>query len=519
MAINTGRLGTVTFAQESSWGTKATTDKRVSFTGESLSLKLDKKEDGRNVGEVALTDLVTTGKQVDGGIDATLHTDEAGWLAYFALGKSDTPNPAPVAKIFVYYNGSNAYASLTNSSGTITGKSGADAGGAGTDFTLDTSNASYDTVSELTAAIEAITDWNADYVGLDSADTATIADFAETEIDGSYWLKVRGNGLVIQYTGSNAYAQVRKSGDDLILESGANVGSVSADLTLDTSQAANDTLTELQVLIDADPDYTCSLVGEGSTDSGFIGDFTGRSCKAASIFVGATDAWEHKIYLGTATDTEPSFTFLENKTLGTNESLAQVGAKCNSLAMNFNNREIITASLDIIAKDEDPSEVDVSPTIIEHTPYTGNVTRVWEGGYESQKSKSLTITVNNNLDVSGLLGTDYIDEPIRTNVAIEVSSSENLDSTVYLRNKANYTSSTPIEFLVNSQGVDYADSNSSTLYDITIRIRKMELSTYEANMGDPGRIVTELSGQAIKSANYSHIEMYVIDQRSSAYSA
>ena len=401
----------------------------------------------------------------------------------------------------------------------IFGKSGTTQATATQKFSFDTSLVANDTVSELTALIEAVADWNADYVGLGTADTATIADFAETQIDGSIWLRIRGNGLEITYTGANAYAEISMTSGVLVGASGAGSGSAVTDWSFDTSLVTNDTLTELQVLINADPDYSCTLIGAGATSSPLIGDFTIRNITGITYFVGATKAWEHKIYLGGATDVEPSFTMLINKTLGANQSKAMIGTKCNSLALNISNREIIKASLDIVGKNEDVAQVDVSPTIIEHTPYVGNKTRLWENGYESQKSKTLTVNIANNLDVSGLIGSDFIDEPIKGGVSIELSSSENLDNTVYLRNYDKFINSQPIEILFNSEAVDFADSGSNTLYDITGRVRKCNLATYEANIGSPDRLPLDWAGKAVKSTNYSHIEIYVIDGRSAQYSA
>jgi hypothetical protein len=74
------------------------------------------------------------------------------------------------------------------SSSTLYAEVGATSGTASADTnfnttgSIDLTNASFDTATELATAIDGYTGWEAEYVGLSSADTGNIADFSETAL-------------------------------------------------------------------------------------------------------------------------------------------------------------------------------------------------------------------------------------------------------------------------------------------------------------------------------------------------
>lgn len=190
MASNTGRLGKLSFIKEAAWGTYLTPDKALSVTAESLMNKLSHVEDGRFIGEIMQSDMILVGQEIEGGLEVTAHPKEIGPLLFQALMKDASPATSPVAMLLISYTGSNAYASLTMATDVLTGKSGATQGTAVQDWTFDTTSASYDTLTELAAAINLVSDWNAYVIGAGTSDPADIADFTEAQLRGVYVAQV-----------------------------------------------------------------------------------------------------------------------------------------------------------------------------------------------------------------------------------------------------------------------------------------------------------------------------------------
>lgn len=226
-----GRLGKLAHAKESAWGTAVTTDKPLSFTGESLANKIEVKEDGRIIGKVFTTDQIKVGEAVSGGIDVTLHPQEAGWLVDYTLMKESATVAGAQAFLAFYYIGTNTYASVELATNNVIGKSGASVGTASADWTLDKTNASYDTAAELVAAvIAASADWKAYAFGKSDAPMSLLTSLAQTQVYGR-------NALIVPLTSASTTTKIHK-----IIPAGAADAEVSFTAVVDRTLGTNESI-------------------------------------------------------------------------------------------------------------------------------------------------------------------------------------------------------------------------------------------------------------------------------------
>ena len=181
---NTGRLGQASFKKESAWGTYVTPTQGLSIVSEGLATKVDTVEDQRFMGKIFPSDFIKVGETIDGALNVTAHPTEIGPICYWALGKQVASATAPKAYIMISYTGTDAYADVTKTAGTIVGASGATVGTKVGAWTFDTTNALYDTATELAAAISLVSGWTAYVFGYQTAPTAaaTWPDFSLTVI-------------------------------------------------------------------------------------------------------------------------------------------------------------------------------------------------------------------------------------------------------------------------------------------------------------------------------------------------
>lgn len=186
---NTGRLGRVDYEKETTWGVAATSAmKNLRVTSESLTRAIEHVEDGQLIGEIYTTDMVKVADGATGGFEITAHPEEVGPLFYFSLGKQETPGSPSAGYLRVNYTGSENYASLQIASGIMTAKVGADAAAAIADVnfnttgSIDFSDLSFDTLTEVATAIQGYTGWTAQEFGSGAASMASVADQSETPL-------------------------------------------------------------------------------------------------------------------------------------------------------------------------------------------------------------------------------------------------------------------------------------------------------------------------------------------------
>lgn len=380
MSIHTGRNGNVAFKRESSWGSYIAGDVMLRAATSSMSRKIEHEEDPALVSENFTTDQVKISDGAGGGYELKLHPDVAGLLLFGALGGESAVSTPVTAYLVINYTGSIAYARITVASGILTAETSVD----GTTWinsttfnsgnTMDFSNASFDTVSEVATAIDGYTDWTCTYFGLSSGSTSTIANMAAKN------LKTNGK------------------------KSGAIV-----------------------------------LVTKNS---------------------GSTAAKVHTLFPADSTTNLPSFTFTENRTVGTNKSIGYLGSKINNFTLNISAKTLISASLAISSKSEDIDKNDISLSVPNFTAYKASKTQVMMDDLVFDQLKDFSINLSNNVDETGVVGSLSIVEQLRQGATIEISFTCNMTDTNYVY-RSNYINDTPTEFIVYMESDDYCDSANS----------------------------------------------------------
>lgn len=184
----TGRNGNVAIKKETTYGTYVAGDIYTRVSSESLNREITHVEDPALVGSIYTTEMIKTGEQVSGGFETTLHPDTAGIYMHAVLGGESAVTDPNDAYLVISFNGSDSYARLTNSSDVLTAETSTNGSSwaADTNFnatgSIDLSDASFDTFTELQAAIDGYTGWSATLFGNTTATSTNIADFSATNL-------------------------------------------------------------------------------------------------------------------------------------------------------------------------------------------------------------------------------------------------------------------------------------------------------------------------------------------------
>jgi hypothetical protein len=341
--------------------------------------------------------------------------------------------------------------------------------------------------------------------------------------------------LIINYTGASPYARLKLATNNLTAELSADGTTYAADANFgttgvyDLTAAANDTTAELAALINADTGWACSYVGAAAGVTASIPAFTATELVNNSDKVGAmvlgtavtsTAAKVHSVFPAATTTCLPSYTIQVNRTLGTNKSLAYVGSKLGQLSLNISAGELTGASLTVSAKNEevDKNDVTVATPIIQ--AYSALKTRVFLDNIEVTVAKNFTININNALDESFVIGSEYILEQERQSATIDFSGSVNLTTpaTDVYSKRTNYTGDVPSEIIVYMEGVNNADVTNAVPFSVLLRLPRCKFTDFNAPISGPDRIVINMAGQAVKpKATYEHIECKIVDQDVTTY--
>jgi hypothetical protein len=211
-----------------------------------------------------------------------------------------------------------------------------------------------------------------------------------------------------------------------------------------------------------------------------------------------------------------------NRDLGSNKSVAAVGAKINSITLNNTAKDLCKYTLAIDGKNEEIDQTDLSVTVPTVEGFlAANMKIVFEESdgtlTEMDEVKDYSVTINSNLDDNRVIGSYYKKEQVRQNATIEVSFTANNTTTQYgLRD--NYSSDTPLGMYV------YWKSNDTVVtevpYSMLFRIPDVKLTDYNSPLSTPDRLTITGAGTVIKAQNttYSkHLYAYVVDGDTSSY--
>jgi len=344
--------------------------------------------------------------------------------------------------------------------------------------------------------------------------------------------------ILVSYSGVSNYARLTKSGSTITAELSSAGSSWTVDTnwsslgTIDTSLAANDTLSELTAVIAAKTGWDAILFGD-SMGSSLISDFTATNVRSADVRVGgyllksqvtSTTAKMHTIYPAAATLSLPSFSFTLNRVLGANKSIGAVGCKINTIVLSSAAKDLCKYSLTIDGKQESIDQNDTSVTVPTIEGFlAANMKIVVEQPdgslVEMDEVKDYSLTINANLDDNRVIGSYYKKEQERQGATIEFSFTANNTDTQYAL-RTNYTGDTSVGMYIYWKSNDYADTTNSIPYSMLIRIPDAKLTDFNSPLSTPDRLTITGAGKVIKALNTTynkHIYAYVIDADTSSY--
>lgn len=430
----TGRLGNVAFALESTYGTFATATKKIRIISESITKSLTTVADDSLIGQLYPQDVIKVGSTVAGSVETNLHPDEAGYWMKLLLGGEETISEPVQALIIVDYTGSELYASLEKSGDTITAKVGADSGSAAADTnfnttgSIDVSTASFDTATELAAAINGYTGWKATYVGYADADTGDIGDFSA-------------------------------------------------------------------IALTEDGDREQSL------------DF---ACQPSS-----TVAKTHKFYNASADSNLGSASLTIDRTLGTGEAIGLTGIKTNSMSLSVSAADLVKASFDLKGQAEETGKTfpALSATCLE--AFKATKCELWIDDLNVSGLKDISLSINNNLDDATVIGSELNEEPIRQSGSVEISGTVNLGSEFWAK-RSLFLNNTRSQIKIYIEGVDLADSN--VYYSLFINMKAMKFTDFNTSLSSPDRLTVPFSASLVQACGETKpIEIWVVNTDTTVY--
>lgn len=344
--------------------------------------------------------------------------------------------------------------------------------------------------------------------------------------------------LAIGYDGSRAYARVTKAADVITAEVSDNGSSWIADTNFSSTgsvtvtAAAYDTLSELSAYIHGRTGWNAVYFGD-DCDSSTLAALAATNLYSADAKVGAallnvkpssSAAKTHKIIPAGATVNLPSFSFLINRVLGTNKSVAAVGAKINSLSLKASAKDLCKFTVEINAKQElnDKTDTGLTASTVEAF-IASNMKIVMEENdgtlIEFDEVKDYSITINANLDDNRNIGSIYKKEQERQKASIEISFTANNSSGQYAP-RTDYIGDDPVGFFLYWKSTDYADAANLVPFSIMIRIPAAKLTDYNSPLSTQDRLVITAAAKVVKNTNTTYADRlicYVVDDNTSSY--
>lgn len=337
--------------------------------------------------------------------------------------------------------------------------------------------------------------------------------------------------LFIWYTGSELYADIVVSSNVLTASVGDDAGTKTADTnfnttgSIDLTTASFDTLAEVATAIDGYTGWNASYQGLSTADTSQIADLAayklvegGLKVRGAVLecTVTSTVAKKHFVYPAAATSNLPSYSYMEDKTLGAGTAIAYTGMKVNSFGITIDAKSLVKLSLDLKGRAEETGKTYPTLTIPTNTAYKVSNVAIYLDETELTVAKNFSITNNGNLDDSPIIGSLYSDESIRQMNTLEISGSINLNTTTWAE-RSKYTNGTKCEILIYFETEVYADTSNTVVYATLIRLNKVILKDFNTLLSGPDRLVINVSGKAVNSADHETVEFTIVDQDTSTY--
>jgi hypothetical protein len=337
--------------------------------------------------------------------------------------------------------------------------------------------------------------------------------------------------LFITYTGSEDYADIVVSSNSLTASVGDDVGTKAADTnfnttgTIDLTTGSFDTLAEVATAINGYTGWQASYKGLASADTSQIADLAAYKLKEAGVYVRtailectvvSTAAKKHAITPADADANLPSYSFMEDLTLGTGEALAYTGMKSTGITLSASAGDLVKLSNSLKGYTEEASKTYPALTIPTYTAYKAANTTVYINGTAFTVAKDFSLNLNPNLDDSKVLGSYYNQEPIRQANTAEISGNLFLNTTTW-GYRSNYTEGDKVEVLIYMETEAYADTGNTVVFATLIRLNQVILTQYASSLNTPDRLTIAFAGSAVNSANHDTVEISVVDDATSTY--
>jgi hypothetical protein len=236
---------------------------------------------------------------------------------------------------------------------------------------------------------------------------------------------------------------------------------------------------------------------------------------------GSTTAKLHALTPATASTKLPSASVSIDRTIGTDQVYGYTGTKVASATFSVSAADLASVSLNVTAKDEETGKTDLALTTPTEKAVAGAKMCIWINGIHQDEVKDFNLGINSNITQDNVLCSYNIIEQIRQSGEITFSATMNMDTTTttgnYQFRAANFIADKPVEIVIYWEGVDYADDANSIPFSGLVRINKLDLDDFAENLAGPDIITIPLSGIAVNSTAFEHIEIEVTDDETTTY--
>lgn len=346
--------------------------------------------------------------------------------------------------------------------------------------------------------------------------------------------------LLISYNGASPYARLTKATDTITAELSANGSSWSADTNFNTSGAIDvtasgfDTLTEIQAAVAGYTGWDCILMGAGTTASAKIADFTATNLMTNDVNQGAyllkavdttsTTTKTHNLTPAASTAELPAFSFIVNRGIGTNKSLAFTGMSAKTLALEASAKDTVKSNWSLTGRSEAVDTNDVSLTPATTVPYkTANMKVIIEDASgnltELTELKTCNLTIDPAIDDNRVIGDLSPAQPSRQQGKFDLAITANATTTQYAL-ISNYKANTVVKLYIYCKTDEYADTANVVPYSYFIRIPNFMFSEFASPTSNKDRYVIDMPGSVYKSSSTiypTNFYCYIVDAMTSTY--
>lgn len=339
--------------------------------------------------------------------------------------------------------------------------------------------------------------------------------------------------VVISYTGPKLFHQIRVHNGIITSETSNDGNTWTPDNEFNENGVLNCSGISLKVIqktIDGYDSYSALPLGNTSITGNTLNNtpdpiITRQNGKhvGVGILEAVTDlAFKHTIIPADPTQHLPTYSFLINRVIGVNKSIAYVGMKAQSLTINCTGGDDVKQSLSFLGRREETNKLDVNLPYPTPQTYKGAKTEfivIDETGNMTYfyRTTDSAITVNRSLTDKKYMGSYHRQDIGREKGTIELTftADNNPESYQY---RESYEKGTPVEVIQFSSSVSQVAPGVD--YSQLVRIPRVKLDEYFSPLSGPGLMTIAAKGTAEKPQNNiypKHIYVETTDSESVEY--